>query len=58
MELGQSKLDHSEYDTFESSTKVGRSSLNTTSLTLELVDRLEDKLRLIDLCFTRAFDLR
>ena len=59
MELGQNKLDHSEYDTFrEFYTNDWQKFVEYNIVDVELVDRLEDKLRLIDLCFTRAFDAK
>ena len=58
MELGQQKLDHSEYDTFrEFYTKNWQKFVDYNIVDVELVDRLEDKLKLIDLCCTRAYDL-
>ena len=59
MELGQNKLDHSEFDTFrEFYTNDWQKFVEYNIVDVELVDRLEDKLKLIDLCFTRAFDPR
>ena len=59
MELGQNKLDHSEYDTFRDFyTKNWQKFVEYNIIDVELVDRLEDKLKLIDLCFTRAFDAK
>ena len=50
MELGQKKLDHSEYDTFrEFYTKNWQKFVDYNIVDVELVDRLEDKLKLIDL---------
>ena len=59
MELGQKKLDHSEYDTFRDFyTKNWQKFVNYNIVDVELVDRLEDKLKLIDLCCTRAYDAK
>ena len=59
MELSQNKLDHSEYDTFrEFYTNNWQKFVEYNIVDVELVDRLEDKLKLIDLCFTRAFDAK
>ena len=59
MELGQNKLDHSEFDTFrEFYTKNWQKFVDYNIVDVELVDRLEDKLKLIDLTFTRAFDAK
>jgi DNA polymerase elongation subunit (family B) len=59
MELGQNKLDHSEYDTFRDFyTNNWQKFVEYNIVDVELVDRLEDKLKLIDLCFTRAFDAK
>jgi len=59
MELGQKKLDHSEYDTFrEFYTKNWQKFVDYNIVDVELVDRLEDKLKLIDLCCTRAYDAK
>ena len=58
MELGQKKLDHSELmiPSKEFYTNDWQKFVEYNIVDVELVDRLEDKLRLIDLCFTRAFD--
>ena len=59
MELGEKKLDHSEYDTFrEFYTKNWQKFVDYNIVDVELVDRLEDKLKLIDLCCTRAYDAK
>jgi len=59
MELGQKKLDHSEFDTFrEFYTKDWNKFVDYNIVDVELVDKLEDKLKLIDLCFTRAYDAK
>ncbi len=59
VELGQKKLDHSEFDTFrEFYTKNWQKFVDYNIVDVELVDRLEDKLKLIDLCCTRAYDAK
>jgi len=59
VELGARKLDHSEYDTFrEFYTKAWDKFVDYNIVDVELVDKLEDKLKLIDLCFTRAYDAK
>jgi len=59
VELGARKLDHSEFDTFrEFYTKDWKKFVDYNIVDVELVDRLEDKLKLIDLCFTRAYDAK
>ena len=58
-ELGQKKLDHSEFDTFrEFYTKAWNKFVDYNIVDVELVDKLEDKLKLIDLCLTRAYDAK
>jgi DNA polymerase elongation subunit (family B) len=55
--LGQKKLDHSEYDTFkEFYTKDWQKFVEYNIVDVELVDRLEDKMKLIELCITMAYD--
>jgi DNA polymerase elongation subunit (family B) len=57
VELGQNKLDHSEYDTFkEFYTKNWQKFVEYNIKDVELVDRLEDKMRLIELAITMAYD--
>jgi DNA polymerase elongation subunit (family B) len=57
VELGQNKLDHSEYDTFkEFYTKDWQKFVEYNIKDVELVDRLEDKLKLIELAITMAYD--
>jgi len=58
-ELGQKKLDHSEFDTFkEFYTKDWKKFVDYNIVDVELVDRLEDKLRLIELVVTMAYDAK
>ena len=57
VELGQKKLDHSEYETFkEFYTKDWQKFVEYNIVDVELVDRLEDKMRLIELAITMAYD--
>ena len=59
VELGQKKLDHSEFDTFkEFYTKNWQKFIEYNIVDVELVDRLEDKMKLIELALTMAFDAR
>lgn len=59
VELGQNKLDHSEYDTFkEFYTKNWQKFVEYNIKDVELVDRLEDKMRLIELAITMAYDAK
>ena len=59
VELGQKKLDHSEYETFkEFYTKNWQKFIEYNIVDVELVDRLEDKMKLIELALTMAFDAR
>jgi DNA polymerase elongation subunit (family B) len=59
VELGQKKLDHSEYDTFKDFYTHGwQKFVEYNIIDVELVDRLEDKMKLIDLAITMAFDAK
>ena len=59
VELGQKKLDHSEYETFkEFYAKNWQKFIEYNIVDVELVDRLEDKMKLIELALTMAFDAR
>jgi len=59
VELGQNKLDHSEFDTFkEFYTKNWQKFVEYNIIDVELVDRLEDKMKLIELALTMAFDAK
>ncbi len=58
-ELGQKKLDHSEFDTFKDFyTKGWQKFVEYNIIDVELVDRLEDKLKLIELAITMAYDAK
>ena len=57
VELGQKKLDHSEFDTFKDFYRGNwKKFVDYNIVDVELVDRLEDKLRLIELVITMAYD--
>jgi len=57
VELGQKKLDHSEFDTFKDFYNGNwKKFVDYNIVDVELVDRLEDKLRLIELVITMAYD--
>jgi DNA polymerase elongation subunit (family B) len=59
VELGQKKLDHSEFDTFkEFYTQGWQKFVEYNIKDVELVDRLEDKMKLIELAVTMAFDAK
>ena len=57
VELGQKKLDHSEFETFKDFYRQGwQKFVEYNIIDVELVDRLEDKMKLIDLAITMAMD--
>jgi DNA polymerase elongation subunit (family B) len=57
VELNQKKLDHSEFDTFKDFyTKGWQKFVEYNIIDVELVDRLEDKMKLIELALTMAYD--
>ena len=59
VELGQQKLDHSEFDTFKDFyTKGWNKFVEYNIKDVELVDRLEDKMKLIELALTMAYDAK
>jgi len=59
VELGQQKLDHSEFETFKDFyTKDWQKFIDYNIRDVELVDQLEDKMKLIELCFTMAYDAK
>ena len=59
VELGQKKLDHSEFDTFKDFYTNGwQKFVEYNIIDVELVDRLEDKMKLIELALTMAFDAK
>jgi len=59
VELGQKKLDHSEFDTFKDFyTGNWQKFVEYNIKDVELVDRLEDKMKLIELALTMAYDAK
>ena len=59
VELGQKKLDHSEYDTFkEFYENDWQKFIEYNIHDVRLVDQLDDKMKLIDLAFTMAYDAK
>ena len=59
VELGQKKLDHSEFDTFKDFYKGNwKKFVDYNIIDVELVDRLEDKMKLIELALTMAYDAK
>ena len=59
VELGQKKLDNSEYDTFKDFYTNGwQKFVEYNIIDVELVDRLEDKMKLIELALTMAYDAK
>jgi DNA polymerase elongation subunit (family B) len=59
VELGQKKLDHSEFDTFKDFyTGNWQKFVEYNIIDVELVDRLEDKMKLIELAITMAYDAK
>ena len=59
VELGQKKLDHSEFDTFKDFyTKGWQKFIEYNIVDVELVDRLEDKMKLIELALTMSYDAK
>ena len=59
VELDAKKLDHSEYDTFkEFYTKDWDKFVKYNIIDVRLVDQLEDKMKLLELAFTMAYDAK
>ena len=59
VELGQKKLDHSEFETFKDFYTHGwQKYIEYNIKDVELVDRLEDKMKLIELALTMAYDAK
>ena len=59
VELGQKKLDHSEFDTFkEFYTKDWQKFVEYNIIDVRLVDQLDDKMKLIELAITMAYDAK
>ncbi len=59
VELGQKKLDHSEFNTFKDFYTQGwQKFVEYNIIDVELVDRLEDKMKLIELAIVMAYDAK
>ena len=59
VELGQKKLDHSEFETFkEFYTNGWQKFVDYNLVDVDLVDRLEEKMKLIDLVMLMAYDAK
>ena len=59
VELGAKKLDHSEFDTFkEFYTKDWKKFVDYNIIDVRLVDQLDDKMKLIELAITMAYDAK
>ena len=59
VELEQTKLDHSEFDTFkEFYTKDWNKFVEYNIHDVRLVDRIDDKMKLLELAFTMAYDAK
>jgi DNA polymerase elongation subunit (family B) len=59
IELGQKKLDHSEFDTFKDFyTNDWTKFVDYNLVDVDLVDQLEEKMRLIDLVMLMAYDAK
>jgi len=59
VELGAKKLDHSEFDTFkEFYTKNWKKFVDYNIIDVRLVDQLDDKMKLIELAITMAYDAK
>lgn len=59
IELGQKKLDHSEFDTFKDFYTHGWDKFVDYNLVdVDLVDKLEEKMKLIDLVMLMAYDAK
>ena len=59
VELGQRKLDHNEFENFKDFyTKDWQKFIDYNILDVELVSRLEDKMKLIELAIALAYDAK
>ena len=59
VELGQRKLDHSEYENFKDFyTSDWQKFVEYNIQDVELIDRLEDKMKLVELAVTMAYDAK
>ena len=59
VELGQRKIDHSEYENFKDFyTSDWQKFMEYNIQDVELIDRLEDKMKLLELAITMAYDAK
>jgi len=59
VELGQKKLDHTEFENFKQFyTQDWQKFIDYNIHDVELVERLDDKMKLIELCITMAYDAK
>ena len=59
VELGQRKIDHSEYENFKDFyTNDWQKFMEYNIQDVELIDRLEDKMKLVELAVTMAYDAK
>ena len=59
VELGQRKLDHSEYENFRDFyTRDWQKFIEYNIQDVELIDRLEDKMKLLELAITMSYDAK
>ena len=59
IELGQRKVDHSEYENFKDFyTRDWQKFIEYNIQDVELIDRLEDKMKLLDLAITMSYDAK
>ena len=59
VELGQRKVDHSEYDNFKDFyTSDWQKFMEYNIQDVELIDRLEDKMKLLELAITMSYDAK
>ena len=59
VELGQRKVDHSEYENFKDFyTKDWQKFMEYNIQDVELIDRLEDKMKLLELAITMSYDAK
>jgi DNA polymerase elongation subunit (family B) len=59
VELGEQKLDHSEFENFKQFyTENWQKFVEYNIRDVELVERLDDKMKLIELCLTMAYDAK
>tara|TARA_R100001082_G_scaffold111054_1_gene93086 strand:- start:18 stop:2504 length:2487 start_codon:yes stop_codon:yes gene_type:complete len=59
VELGQRKVDHSEYENFKDFyTSDWQKFIEYNIQDVELIDRLEDKMKLLDLAITMSYDAK